>query len=67
MSYLITRFELAALGDAELYALYREVFNALARSDRDTPARRNCLASLENLQNEINERRARRCRFSADP
>jgi hypothetical protein len=67
MSYLITRFELAALGDAELHALFREVFTDLARSDRDTPARRNCLASLENLQNEINERRARRCRFPAGP
>lgn len=67
MSYLITRFELAALGDAELHALLREVFNDLAGSDRNTPERRTCLASLENLQNEINERRARRCRFPAGP
>jgi hypothetical protein len=67
MFHLITRVELAALGDAELHALLREVFNDLACSDRDTPLRRACLASLENLQNEINERRARRCRFPAGP
>ncbi len=65
MSHLITRFELAALGDAEQHALLREVFNDLARSDRDTPLRRTCLALLENLQNEINQQRARCCRFPA--
>ncbi len=67
MSHLITRFELAALGDAELYTLLRKVFNDLARSDRGTPERRTCLAALENLQREINERRARCCRFPAGP
>ena len=65
MSQLITRFELAALGDAELHARYRDLFNAMARSDRDTPERRNALASLENLESEINARRSRRRQPSA--
>lgn len=33
---LITRFELAAKSESELYALLREVFNELARSDPDS-------------------------------
>lgn len=53
---LITRFELASKSTLELHALYREVFNALVRSGRETAERRNCLASLENIQREINER-----------
>lgn len=67
MSRLITRFELAALGDAELHALYRDLFNALARSNRETPERRNALASLENLESEITARRYRRRQPSAGP
>lgn len=53
---LITRFELASKSTRELHALYREVFNALACSERETAEPRNCLASLENIQNEINSR-----------
>ena len=45
---LITRFELAAKSESELYALLREVFNELARSEPDSHERRNALASLEN-------------------
>lgn len=45
---LITRFELASKSTSELHVLYREVFNALVRSERETAERRNCLASLEN-------------------
>ncbi|MEM7017161.1 MAG: hypothetical protein AAF512_07440 [Pseudomonadota bacterium] len=54
---LITRFELAAKHENELYALLREVFNALARSEPDSHKRRNALASIENIQNEIDSRR----------
>jgi hypothetical protein len=54
---LITRFELASKSTSELHVLYREVFNALVRSERETAERRNCLVSLENVQNEINERK----------
>lgn len=53
---LITRFELASKSTRELHVLYREVFNALVLSERETAERRNCLASLENIQNEINSR-----------
>lgn len=47
---LITRFELATRSSEQLQQLYREIFNQLARSDAGTPARRNALASLENIQ-----------------
>ena len=50
---LITRFELAALNEDQLRGLLRESFNALARSKPDSPERRNALASLENIQREL--------------
>ncbi len=53
---LITRFELAAKTETELYALLRKVFNELAKSDPDTHQRRNALASIENIQTEIGSR-----------
>ena len=53
---LITRFELASRSDAELRALYREVFNALARSGPGSAERRNCLASLETISAEMASR-----------
>ena len=53
---LITRFELAAKSESELFALLREVFNELARSEPDSYERRNALASLENIQREIGSR-----------
>ena len=53
---LITRFELAAKSKTELHALLREIFNELARSNPDTHQRRNALASIENIQREINSR-----------
>ena len=53
---LITRFEMAAKNENELYSLLREVFNELARSEPDTYSRRNALASLENIQREIGSR-----------
>lgn len=56
---LITRFALATLLTGTLYALRREVFNALARSAPGTPERRNAVASLENLDAEIAARQRR--------
>lgn len=56
---LITRFELATRNLAELQLLYREIFNRLAASDAGTPARRNTLASLENVQRELAQRHYR--------
>ena len=54
--YLITRFELATKNERELYAILREAFNELAKSDIDTHQRRNALASIENIQREIGSR-----------
>jgi hypothetical protein len=56
---LITRFELATRNSNELRQLYREIFNRLARTDADTPARRNALASLENIQAVLAQRPVR--------
>ncbi len=53
---LITRFELAPRSDSELRALHREMLNALVRSPRHGAARRNALASLENIEAEIASR-----------
>jgi thymidylate kinase len=53
---LITRFELAAKNENELHAYLREAFNELARSEPDSHQRRNALASIENIQNEISAR-----------
>lgn len=53
---LITRFELSALKETELRGLMRDVFNALARSEPDSPERRNALASLDNIQAELASR-----------
>lgn len=53
---LITRYEMAAKNESELYGLLRNAFNELAKSDFDTHQRRNALASIENIQNEIGSR-----------
>lgn len=56
---LITRFELATRTLSELQTLYRKIFNRLAASDAGTPARRNALASLENVRAELAQRHYR--------
>lgn len=58
---LITRFELATKSETELYALLREVFNELARSESGSHERRNALASIENIQNELSSRAPSSC------
>ncbi len=50
---LITQFELASKSKTELHSLYRETFNELVKSDKNSPERRNALASLENIQREL--------------
>lgn len=50
---LVTRFELAAKSKNELHTLLREAFNALAASEPDSHQRRNALASIENIRNEL--------------
>ncbi|WP_444994745.1 hypothetical protein [Aliikangiella sp. IMCC44359] len=53
---LITRFELASKNENELHYALRLAFNELAKSDAGSPKRRNALASIENIQNELNSR-----------
>jgi len=53
---LITRFEMASLSEAQLRGLLRKTFNALAQSAPDSPERRNALASIENIQCELDSR-----------
>lgn len=45
--------------DSELHALYRDIFNALVRTKRGSPERRNYLASLDNIEIEIASRAPR--------
>jgi hypothetical protein len=56
---LITRFDLARRSDNELSALFRQVSQALVRTTAESPARRNALASLENIRREQATRLAR--------
>jgi hypothetical protein len=53
---LITRFELASRSTSELHALYRDTFNTLCGCPPHSAAQRTCLASLANLEDEINAR-----------
>ena len=53
---LITRYELATKTEAQLYALLRKVFNDLASSQVNSHERRNALASIENIRNELTSR-----------
>ena len=53
---LLTRFELAEKSKDELHILLRESFNELAKSNTNTHERRNALASIENIQNELGSR-----------
>tara|TARA_R110001583_G_scaffold113519_3_gene264039 strand:- start:18384 stop:18557 length:174 start_codon:yes stop_codon:yes gene_type:complete len=50
---LVTRFKAAALSAPELKGLLRTLFNELARSDAQSPDRRNALASIETVRNEL--------------
>jgi hypothetical protein len=50
---LVTRFELATRSTRELRALIRDLFNELANSAPESAERRNALASLENVQAEL--------------
>lgn len=53
---LLTIFELAAKGDRELRAIYKQTFNELAKSEQGSPERRNALASLENIEKTFTSR-----------
>ena len=47
---LITSQELSQRTDQELQALFNSVSKALVLTNADTPARRNALATLENIE-----------------
>jgi hypothetical protein len=46
---LLSSHELQKRSDSELSALFRTVSQGLVRTARESPERRNCLASLENI------------------
>jgi len=46
---LISNYELQKRSDSELSALFRTVSQGLVRTMRESPERRNALASLENI------------------
>jgi len=54
---LITRIELSQRSDGELAALFQAVSRQLVCSEEQSPARRNALASLENIRSELTRRR----------
>ena len=51
---LITRFELAGKTNEELHSLLRQTFNAMASGDNNH--KRNAIASMQNIQNELTSR-----------
>jgi len=53
---LITQFELTKLSTNQLHSLYRDTFNALCGCKPHSAEQRTCLASLKNLEDEINSR-----------
>ncbi|MGH1375802.1 MAG: hypothetical protein ACRBCK_05575 [Alphaproteobacteria bacterium] len=53
---VITRYELEAMTNADLYGLLRESLNTLAKSNPNCHQRTNALASIENIQRELAER-----------
>ena len=53
---LITRFELASRSTNELHTLYRDISNALCTCKPHSAEQRTCLASLANLEAEMNSR-----------
>ncbi len=67
MEHLIVMHELEGLSEQELLALYRKVYNIVVASERNSPDRRNALASLENIIRALNNLRARKYDFSHDP
>lgn len=58
MMRLMTAAELAAVSESDLCRLYRSVAQGLVITEKNTAARRNALASLENITLAINTRRA---------
>jgi hypothetical protein len=58
---LISTYELTARNENELSALFSSVSQGLVRTKRDSPERRNALASLENISRARAYKSATRC------
>ncbi len=56
---LVSRFEAATLGTAELYGLRRQAFIAFAAAARGSQAQRDALASMRNVEAELATRTPR--------
>ena len=50
---LISRFQAASLGTAELYGLRKEAFIAFAAAPRGSQEQRNALATMRTIKNEL--------------
>lgn len=53
---LVSRFEAAALGTAELYGLRREAFIAFSAAPRGSQAQRDALATMRHIESELTAR-----------
>lgn len=53
---LVSQFEAATLGTAELFSLRKEAFIALADAPRGSQAQRNALASMRTIERELAKR-----------
>ena len=54
---LVSRFEAATLGTAELYGLRRQAFIAFAAAARGSQAQRDALASMRTIETELAARK----------
>ena len=50
---LVSRFEAASLSTAELHGLLKEAFTAFASAPRGSQERRDALASMRNIEDEL--------------
>jgi hypothetical protein len=60
MTHIITQAELETMSEAELYALYIQILNDLAKLHRSVPRCPLALASLERVRWELLRRQMRR-------
>ena len=54
---LVSQFEAATLGTAELFSLRKEAFIDFADATRDSQAQRDALASMRIIENELAARK----------
>lgn len=54
---LVSKFEAATLGTAELFGLRKEAFIAFSAAPRGSQEQRNALSSMHTIENELAERK----------